>query len=136
MPGCVHICPNKAACWSPATPVIGTPPRARLVETRAYFALQRELAEEYANCYGDGIIELRIAGADYERFFKAFEQPYQEGKSAQVAIPNSMLVGLVTCVWWTLMRHPPYGLDAVFPGVAVSIAAFVGVSFFGHAGSG
>src|SRR5260221_13717552 len=23
MPGCVHICPNKAACWSPAIPAMG-----------------------------------------------------------------------------------------------------------------
>jgi len=47
---------------------------------------------------------------------------------------TSMLVGLVTCVWWSLLRHPPFGLDAVFPGVAASIAVFIAVSVFGQPG--
>ena len=45
----------------------------------------------------------------------------------------SMIAGLITCVGWTLLRRPPFGLDAVFPGVAVSIAVFVGVSLVGGA---
>ena len=45
----------------------------------------------------------------------------------------SMIAGLITCVGWTLLRRPPFGLDAVFPGVVVSIAVFVGVSLVGGA---
>ena len=37
----------------------------------------------------------------------------------------SMLTGLVVCVWWSLPNQPPLGLDAIFPGVAVSIVVFV-----------
>jgi SSS family transporter len=40
----------------------------------------------------------------------------------------SMLTGLVVCVWWSLLTRPPFGLDAIFPGVAASIIVFVSVS--------
>jgi hypothetical protein len=55
---------------------------------RAYFAANRELAEEYAVCYGEGIIEVRLERSDYERFFKQFEEQYQDGRLLQVPIPN------------------------------------------------
>jgi SSS family transporter len=40
----------------------------------------------------------------------------------------SMLTGLVVCIWWSLLTRPPFGLDAIFPGVAISIVVFVSVS--------
>jgi SSS family transporter len=40
----------------------------------------------------------------------------------------SMLTGLVVCVWWSLLTRPPFGLDAIFPGVAASIIVFVSLS--------
>jgi Na+/pantothenate symporter len=43
----------------------------------------------------------------------------------------SMIAGLVTCVGWSVPQQPPFGLDAVFPGVAVSVAVFVLVSLAG-----
>jgi len=43
----------------------------------------------------------------------------------------SMIAGLVTCVGWSVLPQPPFGLDAVFPGVAVSVAVFVLVSLAG-----
>jgi SSS family transporter len=43
----------------------------------------------------------------------------------------SMIAGLITCVGWSLLPRPPFGLDAVFPGVAVSIAVFLLVSLAG-----
>ncbi len=45
----------------------------------------------------------------------------------------SMLAGLVVCILWSLPGRPPLGLDAIFPGVAVSIVVFVSVSLAGHA---
>jgi SSS family transporter len=40
----------------------------------------------------------------------------------------SMLAGLVVCVSWSLPDRPPFGVDAIVPGVAGSIAVFVAVS--------
>jgi Na+/pantothenate symporter len=37
----------------------------------------------------------------------------------------AMLVGMAVCVLWSLPSRPPLGLDAIFPGVAASIVAFV-----------
>jgi SSS family transporter len=45
----------------------------------------------------------------------------------------SMLTGLVVCIWWSLPNRPPFGVDAIFPGVAASVAVFVGVSLVGDA---
>jgi hypothetical protein len=36
-----------------------------------------------------------------------------------------MITGLVVCLWWSLRPHPPFGVDAIFPGVAASILVFV-----------
>jgi SSS family transporter len=40
----------------------------------------------------------------------------------------SMLTGLVVCVLWSLPKQTPFGVDAIFPGVAASIAVFVAAS--------
>lgn len=40
----------------------------------------------------------------------------------------SMVAGLAVCVWWTLPAHPPFGVDAIFPGVATSLVVFYLVS--------
>ena len=52
-------------------------------------------------------------------------------RSTAAGALSSMLAGSITCVGWSLMRQPPFGLDAVFPGVAVSIAVFLVVSLAG-----
>jgi Na+/pantothenate symporter len=41
----------------------------------------------------------------------------------------AMLAGLIVCLLWSLPARPPLGLDAIFPGVASSIAAFLLVSY-------
>jgi len=38
----------------------------------------------------------------------------------------SMLTGLVVCLWWSLPVRPPFGIDAIFAGVAASIVVFIG----------
>jgi Na+/pantothenate symporter len=38
---------------------------------------------------------------------------------------GSMVAGLAVCLWWSLRPHPPFGIDAIFPGVAASILVFV-----------
>ena len=58
---------------------------------RAYFALQIELANEYAACYGDGIIEVRLSQSDYERHFQRFDMPYQDTGLSQIVIPKEFL---------------------------------------------
>jgi SSS family transporter len=45
----------------------------------------------------------------------------------------SMLAGPVVCLWWSLANRPPFGVDGIFAGVAVSVAVFVGVSLVGDA---
>jgi SSS family transporter len=40
----------------------------------------------------------------------------------------SMLSGLVVCVLWSLPARPPFGVDAIFPGVVTSLVVFVAVS--------
>jgi SSS family transporter len=40
----------------------------------------------------------------------------------------AMLTGLVVCLLWSMPPQSPLGLDAIFPGVAASIIAFVTVS--------
>ncbi|MGE5244865.1 MAG: sodium:solute symporter family protein [Betaproteobacteria bacterium] len=40
----------------------------------------------------------------------------------------AMLIGLAVCVAWSLPATAPLGLDAIFPGVAASVAAFLVVS--------
>ncbi len=44
----------------------------------------------------------------------------------------SMVAGAVVCVAWTLAPGRPLGLDPIFAGVGVSLAAFVGVSLLGR----
>jgi SSS family transporter len=46
-------------------------------------------------------------------------------RAATAGALASMLTGLVVCVWWSLPNQPPLGLDAIFPGVAISIVVFV-----------
>jgi Na+/pantothenate symporter len=40
----------------------------------------------------------------------------------------AMLAGLAVCLAWSVPESPPLGLDAIFPGVAASVVAFVAVS--------
>jgi SSS family transporter len=49
-------------------------------------------------------------------------------RSTNAGALAAMSCGLVVCLAWSLPRQAPFGLDAIFPGVAASIAAFVMVS--------
>ncbi|MGW7727335.1 putative T7SS-secreted protein [Streptomyces canus] len=55
----------------------------------AYFAKERELAESYAKFYKEGVIEVRIPVAEYERYFAKFEHPYEGGPLTELEIPNT-----------------------------------------------
>ncbi|MFF7642384.1 putative T7SS-secreted protein [Streptomyces canus] len=55
----------------------------------AYFAKERELAESYAKFYKEGVIEVRMPVADYERYFAKFEHPYEGGPLTELEIPNT-----------------------------------------------
>ena len=37
----------------------------------------------------------------------------------------AMLTGLAVCVLWSVPSRTPLGIDAIFPGVAASVVAFV-----------
>jgi SSS family transporter len=47
------------------------------------------------------------------------------GEAAAIA---SMLGGSIACIAWTLMRPRPLGIDPIFAGVGISLAAFVVVA--------
>lgn len=49
-------------------------------------------------------------------------------RATPAAALASMLTGVVVCVWWTVLDRPPFGLDAIFPGVATSLIVFYLVS--------
>jgi SSS family transporter len=49
------------------------------------------------------------------------------GKAAALA---SMLGGSTACIIWTLARPRPFGIDPIFAGVGVSLAAFIVVAAF------
>ena len=49
-------------------------------------------------------------------------------RSTSAGALAAMLTGLVVCLLWSLPSQRPLGLDAIFPGVAASIVAFVTVS--------
>jgi RHS repeat-associated protein len=55
----------------------------------AYFAKERNLAEEYARHYGEGVIEIRVPKDIYEARIKQYEYPYQGGSHTELAIPHS-----------------------------------------------
>lgn len=69
----------------------------------------------------------------------SFFAPIVVGLNWRRATPGaalaSMLAGLAVCVWWSLQRTPPAGLDAIFAGVGASLAVFVLVSLVTRPGA-
>jgi SSS family transporter len=55
--------------------------------------------------------------------------------ASKAAALAAMVAGLIVCIWWSRPDRPPFGVDAIFPGVAVSVMVFVSVSLAGSAGS-
>ncbi|MFD5454691.1 DUF6531 domain-containing protein [Streptomyces olivaceus] len=58
---------------------------------RAYFGVGdegRDIAEQYAKAYGEGIIEVRIPMDDYLMYFKHNVFKYEGGPAREAAIPN------------------------------------------------
>ncbi|MFE7115104.1 hypothetical protein ACFU99_06725 [Streptomyces sp. NPDC057654] len=64
-------------------------PHNPYMDGTAYFAKERELANNYANHYGDGVIEVRIPADKYAEHFKKHEYPYEGGPLTEVTIPNT-----------------------------------------------
>ena len=57
----------------------------------AYFANDRELADQFARHYGEGVIEVQIPRAAYLRKFQQFEAPYQGGPLTELPIPARLV---------------------------------------------
>lgn len=59
---------------------------------KCYFAApnSRILAQEYNHYYKDGILEVTIDKANYNKYFKALERPYQGGSQIELPIPHSL----------------------------------------------
>jgi|ERR1043165_6813704 hypothetical protein len=58
---------------------------------KAYFAKQRELADEYERYYGGGVIEVQMESEDYRVRFQCFEEQYQATNWLQIAVPRDFL---------------------------------------------
>ncbi|TCO55829.1 SpvB/TcaC N-terminal domain-containing protein [Actinocrispum wychmicini] len=72
----------------------------------AYFAgpNDRSIAEEYAQSYKEGVIEIRIPRHDYDLIWKRFEKPYQGGPRMELEIPREAVTALNAYRPWQL--HP------------------------------
>jgi hypothetical protein len=53
-----------------------------------YFAKQRRLAEEYAERYGEGVIEVKVPKDIYNKRLKQYECLYQGGPYIELPIPH------------------------------------------------
>lgn len=57
----------------------------------AYFTPDYRLAEEYAECYQDGILKIEIPSDTYSKYYKPLETPYQSNPSQiEMVIPPAM----------------------------------------------
>ena len=54
-----------------------------------HFAKERELAEQYARCYGEGVIEVQVPKDVYDARLLQYEKPYYPGPYTELAIPVS-----------------------------------------------
>ena len=68
------------------------PYRPSTTDGKCYFAApnSRSLAEEYHQYYKDGILEVTIELATYERYFKPLEKRYQGGEQVELPIPHDL----------------------------------------------
>jgi hypothetical protein len=57
-------------------------------DDRAYFAKDKSLADEFAQHYGEGVIEVVILRSLYNARLKKHEQLYQEGPEVELPIPH------------------------------------------------
>ncbi len=75
------------------------PYRPPTADGKCYFAApnSRSLAEEYHRYYKDGILEVTINSATYDRYFKPLERPYQGGEQVELAIPHNLFSILNQC---------------------------------------
>lgn len=72
------------------------PPTA---DGKCYFAgpNSRSLAEEYYRYYKDGILEVTIELATYDRYFKPLGRPYQGSEQVELPIPHDLFFILNQC---------------------------------------
>lgn len=54
-----------------------------------FFAKERELAEDFAHHYGEGVIELRVPKSTYDARLKQHEYPYQGGPNTELPVPHA-----------------------------------------------
>ncbi len=57
-------------------------------DNRAYFAKDKDLADEFALHYGEGVIEVKVPRSVYESRLKRHEQLYQVGPHIELPIPH------------------------------------------------
>jgi len=63
-------------------------PRSPYSDGKAYFAKERSLAQQYANHYLEGIIEIRVKKRVYDARLRKHEKLYQGGPLIEVPIPQ------------------------------------------------
>ncbi|AUG78699.1 Rhs protein [Kitasatospora sp. MMS16-BH015] len=67
-------------------------PHDPYMDGKAYFAKEeRGLADKYAKHYGEGVMEIQIPVAEYNRLFQQYEAKYEGGPLIEVPIPNTAL---------------------------------------------
>jgi hypothetical protein len=64
------------------------------VDGLAYFARDKSIADEFADSYGEGVIETKVPRSVYESQYAQYEYPYQGGPRTEVPIPASAVEGL------------------------------------------
>jgi hypothetical protein len=57
-------------------------------DNRAYFAKDRGLADEYAQHYGEGVLEVEVPKDVYDARLRKHETPYQGGPRIELPIPH------------------------------------------------
>jgi hypothetical protein len=55
----------------------------------AYFAKQPELAQQFAEHYGEGALEVQVPKEVYDARLMQYEQPYQDGPHTELPTPTS-----------------------------------------------
>jgi mannitol/fructose-specific phosphotransferase system IIA component (Ntr-type) len=58
-------------------------------DNAAYFARQTELAQQFAEHYGEGVLEVQIRQDVYNARLLQYEKLYQNGPYTELAIPHS-----------------------------------------------
>ncbi|MEU3739222.1 DUF6531 domain-containing protein [Streptomyces sp. NPDC032198] len=62
---------------------------------RAYFGKKRDIAEKYAQSYGEGVIEIKIPKSEYDAKWAKYEQDYMDSPGdKELVIPNNVVEDL------------------------------------------